>query len=277
MGHETVGTIDATGDGVDRSRVGERVVLKPILTCGACAPCMSGAINLCPSGRLVGRDLSGGFAEMFAIPAHAAVALPDVMTDDIAVLTEPLANAVHVTSRSVDRGAEVLVIGSGPIGVLMARTALYYGAWRVLVTDPVSDRLRFAEAQGAEAVRGGEPAEVVREATGGLGVDLVIDAAGFEATWALGLRAVRAGGRICQVGLGAASGDLDYLAVVGKEATIAGSYGWTDDDFARAIELLAEDALDPARWITRIPLADGQRAFEELVDGSSRFKVLLEP
>jgi threonine dehydrogenase-like Zn-dependent dehydrogenase len=105
----------------------------------------------------------------------------------------------------------------------------------------------------------------------------VIDAAGFEATWALGLRAVRAGGRICPVGLGAASGDLDYLAVVGKEATIAGSYGWTDDDFARAIELLAEGALDPARWITRIPLADGQRAFEELVDGNNRFKVLLEP
>ena len=152
----------------------------------------------------------------------------------------------------------------------------HYNAARVLVTDPVAERLRFAEAQGAE-VLGGDPQEAVRDATDGEGADLVIDAAGFEATWALGPRAVRTGGRIHQVGLGAASGSLDYFAVLGKEATITGSYAWTEQDFARSLELLAEGALDPDGWITRMPLAQGRRAFEELVDGTGgRFKVVLE-
>jgi L-iditol 2-dehydrogenase len=277
MGHETVGRVAAVGDGVPADRVGERVVLKPILACGACAACRRGAINHCASGRLVGRDLTGGFAERFAVPAGAAVPIPASLPDDLAVLTEPLANAVHVASRSVDEGSSVFVIGSGPIGVLMARAAFLRGAARVLVTDPVTERLRFAQAQGAEPVTAEDPAAAVLEATGGEGSDLVIDAAGFEATWALGLRALRTGGRIYEVGLGAASGIVDYFAVLGKEATITGSYAWTDDDFAESLGLLADGSLNPAGWITTMPLADGQRAFEELVDTTDRFKVVLVP
>jgi threonine dehydrogenase-like Zn-dependent dehydrogenase len=146
----------------------------------------------------------------------------------------------------------------------------------VLVTDPIDERLRIAEAQGAESVDGGDPAAAIVLATGGDGADVVIDAAGFEATWALGIRAVRIGGRIEQVGLGAPSGSLDYFAVLGKEATISGSYAWTESDFARSLSLLQEGALDPTGWFTRMPFRDGQRAFEELVDGTDHFKVVLE-
>jgi 2-desacetyl-2-hydroxyethyl bacteriochlorophyllide A dehydrogenase len=277
MGHETVGVIDATGEGVDPAALGRRVVLKPIVSCGACDECRTGDINHCATGRLVGRDLPGGFAERFAVPAGAAVAVPSGLPDDLVTLTEPLANAVHVASRGVRTGDRVFVIGAGPIGVLMARAALLFGAADVHVTDPVAGRLRLAEAQGAIALEGDDAAEAVREATGGRGPDLVIDAAGFEATWALGLRAVRTGGRIVQVGLGAASGSLDYFAVLGREVTITGSYAWTDDDFARALELLADGELDATGWITRMPLEDGQRAFEELTGGGpARFKVVLE-
>ena len=277
MGHETVGGIAATGEGVDPSLVGRRVVLKPIVACGVCDDCRAGDINRCATGRLVGRDLPGGFAERFTVPAGCAVPIPADLVDEVATLTEPLANAVHVASRGVRTGDRVFVIGAGPIGVLMARTALLFGAAEVIVTDPVLERLRLAEAQGAVALDAGDdPAGAIRAATG-RGPDLVIDAAGFEATWALGLAAVRAGGRIYQVGLGAASGRLDYVAVVGKEATITGSYAWTDDDFARALEVLAAGELDPAGWITPMPLEEGQRAFEELVGGrGGPFKVVLE-
>ncbi len=277
MGHETVGVIAAVGEGVDAGRMGERVVLKPILACGTCAACVDGRVNHCPEGRLVGRDLSGGFAELFAVPARAAAPLADGPTDAVATLTEPMANAVHVASRAVRQGDLVFVIGSGPIGVLMARAALLYGAAEVLVTDLSTERLRFAEAQGARAVADADPGAAVLAATGGRGPDLVIDAAGFEATWALGLKTVRTGGRIYQVGLGAPSGSLDYFAVLGKEATITGSYAWTEGDFARAAELLAAgEPQDAGSWITQMPLADGQRAFEELVGGTGRFKIVLE-
>jgi 2-desacetyl-2-hydroxyethyl bacteriochlorophyllide A dehydrogenase len=278
MGHETVGVVAAVGDGVPVSREGERVVLKPILGCGECRWCAAGDVNHCARGRLVGRDLSGGFAAEFAVPASAAVALADPLPDDLAVLTEPLANAVHVADRAVEPDATVLVIGAGPIGVLMARAALLRGATLVFVTDPARDRLRFAEAQGAESLPEGDPAQAVADATGGDGVDVVIDAAGFEASWALGVKAVRPGGRIVEVGLGAPSGSLDYVAVLGKEATITGSYAWSETDFARSLDLLSRGALDPSGWITTMALDEGQRAFERLTTpGSDLFKVILTP
>jgi L-iditol 2-dehydrogenase len=276
MGHETIGEIAAVGDDVPSGRAGERVVLKPVLACGRCRRCAEGRTNLCVEGRLVGRDLPGGFAELLAVPTGAAVVLPDGIEDHVAVLTEPLANAVHVARTAVTKGDVALVIGSGPIGVLMARAALLEGADRVLVTDPVGDRLRLATAQGAEAVTG-DPVEAVHAATAGDGADLVIDAAGFEITWALGLRAVRPGGHIVEVGLGAGSGTVDFLGVLGKEATITGSYAWTDDDFARSIELLDGGALRTDGWITAMPLAEGHRAFEELTGGGDAFKVVLVP
>jgi 2-desacetyl-2-hydroxyethyl bacteriochlorophyllide A dehydrogenase len=278
MGHETVGVVDATGEGVDPAFAGRRVVLKPIVACGECDDCRAGDVNRCARGRLVGRDLAGGFAERFAVPAACAIPIPPDLPDDLAVLTEPLANAVHVAGRNVRTGDRVLVIGAGPIGVLMTRAALIAGAADVHVTDPVAERRRLAEAQGATALPGDDPVSEARAATGGRGPDVVIDAAGFEPTWALGLEAVRTGGRIAEVGLGAASGRLDYFAVLGKEVTITGSYAWTDDDFARALELLVAGELDASGWISRMPLSQGQRAFEELTSpgGGGRFKIVLE-
>jgi 2-desacetyl-2-hydroxyethyl bacteriochlorophyllide A dehydrogenase len=277
MGHETVGEIAEVGAGVPAARLGERVVLKPIVSCGACRWCLEGAINHCLTGRLVGRDLAGGFAERFAVPAAAAVPLDADVSDEVATLTEPLANAVHVASRSVEGGDRVFVIGAGPIGVLMVKASYLYGAGRVLITDPVAARLRLAAAQGAEIIGGDDPAQAVIDATGGEGADVVIDAAGYEATWAMALRAVRTGGRIEEVGLGSPSGTVDFFAVLGKEATITGSYAWRDVEFASAVELMRDGALDATGWMTKMPLAEGQRAFQELVGGVGHFKVVLVP
>jgi 2-desacetyl-2-hydroxyethyl bacteriochlorophyllide A dehydrogenase len=277
MGHETVGVIDSVGAGVDASRTGTRVVLKPILPCGTCARCREGRTNICANGRLVGKDLAGGFAERFAVPAGAAVPAPPAVSDELATMTEPVANAVHVASRSVRGGDDVLVLGAGPIGVSLVRMAVVAGARRVFSVDPLPSRRRLAEAQGAIALGAEDAGAEALEATSGSGVDVVIDAAGYEATWTLALRTVRAGGRIEAVGLGDGRGAIDFYAVAGKEVTITGSFAWTDEDFARAGDLLAAGELRTDGWFSHVPLADGQRAFEELVGGSERFKVILDP
>ncbi|MGZ4150212.1 MAG: zinc-dependent alcohol dehydrogenase [Actinomycetota bacterium] len=277
MGHEGVGTIAAVGEGVDPVRVGERVVLSPILACGACEPCREGRTNVCLNSRLVGRELSGAFAERFAVPAAAAVPISSDVPDDLATLTEPLANAVHVTARSVRPGDDVLVIGAGAIGALMARMTVEQGARAVYSTDPVASRLAFAAGQGATPLTGEDPEAALLEATDGRGVDVVIDAAGFEATWALALRVVRPGGRVEAVGLGTPGARVDFFAIAGKEIQVTGSFAWTDEDFARALTLIEAGAIDTAGWFTHAPLAEGQRAFEELVDTTDRFKVVLFP
>jgi 2-desacetyl-2-hydroxyethyl bacteriochlorophyllide A dehydrogenase len=277
MGHEAVGTVVAAGEGADRDVLGRRVVLKPILPCGRCEACGAGRTNICPNGRLVGRELSGGFAERFVVPAGAVVAVADDVPDDVATLVEPLANAVHVTTRAVGEADDVLVIGAGPIGALMARMAAERGAARVFATDRIPARLELIRAQRATPLDPDGAEGALSEATGGRGVDVVIDAVGVQATWALALRALRPGGRIEAVGLGAGAGTVDYFAVIGKEATITGSFAWTDEDFRRALELVEAGAIETAGWFTRATFADGQRAFEELVDTTQRFKVVLAP
>ncbi len=277
MGHESVGTVIEVGDGVDPSLEGARVVLKPILPCGECEACRAGRTNVCANGRLVGRDLGGGFAERFVVPASAVARIAGSVPDDLATLVEPLANAVHVTSRSIRAEDDVLVIGAGPIGALMVRMAREYGAGRILAIDRITSRLELAREQGATPVLADEAEEAVRDATDDRGVDVVIDAVGIESTWALALRAVRPGGRIEAVGLGAGSGTVDFFSVIGKEATITGSFAWTDDDFLSALGLIESGDVRTDGWFTSVRLDEGQRAFEELVDGTERFKVVLTP
>jgi 2-desacetyl-2-hydroxyethyl bacteriochlorophyllide A dehydrogenase len=277
MGHEAVGTIVAAGDDVDAVRVGERVVLKPILSCGRCDACREGKTNLCAEGRLVGRDLTGAFAERFAVPAYAAVRIDDRVADDVATLAEPLANAVHVVERAVRPGDAVLVVGAGPIGALMVRMAVVQGASAVLATDPVERRLEIAAAQGAAPLAGDDPEAELLDHLDGRRADVVIDAAGFDATWALALRAVRPGGRIEAVGLGAPEARINFFSVADKQIVVTASYAWVDRDLARALELIETGAIDATGWFTSMPLAEGQRAFEELVDTTERFKVVLTP
>ena len=170
------------------------------------------------------------------------------------------------------------MIGAGPIGVLMARMALEQGARRGVLDRPGRRRgWRSRARRAATPLEGDDPEAALREATDGRGVDVVIDAAGFEATWALALRAVRPGGRVEAVGLGMPAGTVDFFAIAGKEIQVTGSFAWTDEDFARALALIEAGAIDTSGWFTTVPLAEGQRAFEELVDTTERFKVVLTP
>jgi 2-desacetyl-2-hydroxyethyl bacteriochlorophyllide A dehydrogenase len=277
MGHETVGTIAEVGDGVDRDRIGRRVVLRPVLACGNCESCRAGRTNICAAGRLVGRELPGGFAERFAVPERAAVEITPDVPDDVATAVEPLANAIHVTSRAVVPGDDVLVIGAGPIGAVMARMSVERGAARVFVTDRVAARRELARAQGALPIDPDRADKEIGRATNGRGVDVVIDAVGVDATWAFAVRAVRRGGRIEVVGLGEAAAAVDAFGVIGKEVSITGSYAWVDNEFATALEMVEAGAIDTTGWFTWSTFAEGQQAFEQLVDTTERFKIVLRP
>jgi threonine dehydrogenase-like Zn-dependent dehydrogenase len=223
-------------------------------------------------------DFPGAFADAFTIPVTQLLRVPDHLDDATASLTEPLGNALHVVARAVGEGDRVLVIGAGAIGLFAARAAVLAGASMVLVTDTQHDRLQRVEKLGAEPIEAGTGAAgAVAEMTNGDGVDVVIDAAGFPATWALALNAVRYGGRIDVIGLGAPEGPVSYHSVVAKALTVAGAYACVEADFDRALDLLASEEVDVADWITTMPLAAGQSAFEALVDEGRDTKVVLRP
>jgi threonine dehydrogenase-like Zn-dependent dehydrogenase len=277
MGHEAVGVVDAVGDGVAPRLVGARVAAMPLVACGSCERCAEGSTNLCPRRRLMGMNFPGGFAEFFTIEAAQLLPVPRKLSDEVAALAEPFANAIHAIDRSVQPEDRVLVIGAGPIGLFAVRAAIEAAAGRTFVVDPVRDRLELAERQGAEPVDVDTAAEAIAEVTDGAGVDVVVDAAGFPETWALAIETVRPGGHVEAIGLGTALGPLPYQQVVAKGVTIVGSYACVQKDFERALEELLAGRHEIADWVTSVPLANGQAAFEELVDGGLHTKVVLLP
>ncbi len=259
LGHEVVGRLGE-----------ERYTVYPLVACGSCAACRAGSDNLCPSWRLIGMHRPGVFAERVSVPQRSLVALPPGMDARRAVLTEPLAACVGALEPHLKPGANVAVLGCGPIGLLSVALARRGGA-HVTGVDPVAERRDTAARLGAETVVA-EPSQLEPASA-----DLVLDAAGFETTWRAALAAVRSGGTIVMVGLGEAEGRFPMALLVRRAITLRGQFAYSRAEFARALAILAEGDL-PLDWISCAPLEQGADAFANLVDRPAEYaKVLLEP
>jgi threonine dehydrogenase-like Zn-dependent dehydrogenase len=213
----------------------------------------------------------GVFSERLAVPAKSLVAVPPGLDPRRAVLAEPLACCVGALSHyALGANDAVAVFGCGPIGLLSAYVAARAGA-RVTVVDPVAERRENALRLGAhDGVASGDDL-----AAGGAG--LVVDAAGFEATWRAAIAAVRNGGDIVVLGLGQADAPFPMAVLVRRAIVLRGRFAYTRADFDRAVAILAEGDLDLG-WLSDAPLAEGAEAFANLVDRPAQYaKVLLSP
>ncbi len=255
LGHEVVGLLD-----------GDAYAVYPLIGCGECAHCAAGEDNLCASWRLIGMHRPGVFAERVAVPRRSLVALPDGIDHRRAVLVEPLACCVGALAPHED-ARSVAVLGCGPLGLLTVYLAARSGA-EVTAVDPLPERRAIAERLGAGTTAAELPPD---------GVELVVDAAGFEATWRAGLAGVRAGGTIVMLGLGNAEAPFPMAQLVRRAIHLRGQFAYTRAEFARALEILAQGDL-PLDWLSNAPLADGADAFANLVDRPAEYaKVVLVP
>lgn len=201
LGHEAVGVIEEIGPNVRNLKAGDRVVIPSTISCGSCSYCRAGYHAQCdtanPNGHLAGTAFYGGpqqtgpfdglQAEYARVPFANVdlVKLPDDVDDDRAILISDIfptgwfgADIAEITD-----GDTVAVFGAGPVGQFAILSARMMGAERVIVIDDNEDRLEMARAQGAECINFGRehPVEMIRELTGGIGVDRAIDAVGIDA------------------------------------------------------------------------------------------------
>ena len=260
LGHEVVGSVG-----------GETYTLYPLVACGQCERCLAGEDNLCASWRLIGMHRPGVFSERLAVPRTSLVPVPSGLEPRRAVLAEPLACCVGALSHyALGEGDQVAVFGCGPIGLLSAYVAARSGA-HVTVVDPVVERRENALRLGAHA---GVPSGDDLPAAG---ASLVVDAAGFEATWRAAIAAVRNGGDIVMLGLGQAEATFPMAVLVRRAIVLRGQFAYTRADFDRAVDILAEGELDLG-WLSDAPLAEGAEAFANLVDRPAQYaKVILSP
>ena len=284
MGHEFAGEIVALGPLAPALRpdltVGALATVNPLWYCGDCGACQTGLTQLCANRRLLGAHRPGAFAEFISVPAKLALLLPDGMDTRIGALTEPVGCAVRIAELAGDvAGADCLIIGAGPIGLLSLQMLLLNGAARVFIAEIDAARLAMGEALGGIPIqpKDADTVETVIDATGE-GVALSLDAVGSALTRAHCIASTRPTGRLVLSGLHEESSAMPVADMIRREITAVGSFAYTAENFALALDLLGEGALRLDPWIVEAPLEDGGKWFDRLLDAPGDVsKALLNP
>jgi L-iditol 2-dehydrogenase len=278
MGHECAGRVVQATEGTfatgEAATVGARVTFNPLVVCGTCDRCSSGRSNLCRRRQLVGAHRPGGFAQYVAIPARQCYPLPESLSLVAGSLVEPLACSIRAVALSgVNPQERLLILGAGPIGLCAVAAARAQGVEQILVSDVMPQRLEIARRWGASEIINAREQDVVafvQELYPG-GVDRVIDAVGATPVRTQAIRAVVPGGRVVLIGLHDEESVMPANYIIRQEITVTGSFAYTDDDFAQAVDLLVRGVVKPsADWLEERPLSDGPAAFAELVDGKAK-------
>ncbi len=275
LGHEVVGTV------VDGAAAGTRVVPHPATTCGHCAWCASGRRHLCSELRYLGSaarwpHTEGGFATEITVPGDRLVPVPDGVHPRRAVLAEPTGVAWHAVSRAAAvgaelRGARVLVVGAGPIGLLVTAVAQHRGAGSITVVDTRERPLRVAERVGADrTVPAGEADGI------GPWADIAFESSGAPAGLATALHHTGPGGTVVAVGQQpAVDTPVPAWLAVTRELTLTGSLRM-DTELVQALDFLAAPGIDVDAVVTHVyPIGAAVEAFTTAMDADVSSKVLL--
>lgn len=280
MGHEMSGEVIEAGDGTFRP--GQRVVIDPAISCGACFNCRLGQGNLCPSGALLGRDANGGFAEYLVVPRSHVFPLPDSVDDRTAPLIQVVTVCVHA-QRFVDTfpGQSVVVVGLGVTGQLHVELAKAWGASPVIGITRSAWKRQLAEQLGADITlpSGADAARSVAEATGGRGADIVIECTGKLPAIADAITMARLGGTLILFGVTTATeGKLPFYQLYFKELKIVNPRAATGEDFPPSIDLVARGVLKLDPLITHVlSFTELRKALSMLEsDEDQRMKIILE-
>ncbi len=256
LGHETAGTVVASGNISNKFSNGSRVTVIPMDYCRHCHYCLHGLYHLCEQPGWVGFTRNGAFAPYVAVPEHLLVPLPDEVSLEVGALTEHFAVAFHAVRRArLQVGERILILGAGPLGLAVMQCALAAGASDVLVTETNKLRLETASSLGATQVYNpvGEGAEErVMQRTGGIGVDVVFDCAGTQKALELGFSCLRKRGRFIEMSAWGEVAKINTNNSLLAEHEIIFMFGYEMyDDFPAVLDLMARGVIDAGKQITK--------------------------
>jgi 2-desacetyl-2-hydroxyethyl bacteriochlorophyllide A dehydrogenase len=278
IGHEMSGRISALGEGVSGWNLGDPVTVMPLDWCGDCPACKAGHQHVCQNLNFIGIDSAGSLQKQWNVRESVLVRLPDSLRLDHAALVEPVAVSVHDVRRAeIQPGDKAVVIGGGPIGVLIATTARHAGA-EVVVLELDGDRRAMIQELGFEVLdpQAQDQVEWVNAWTGGAGADVVFEVSGAAAA-VLGATALaKVRGRLVIVAIHPQPRPVDLQRVFWRELTILGARVYERRDFEKAVELLAAGVIPADQMITgTVPLERTADAFSRLAAGDA-MKILVD-
>ncbi len=287
LGHEFSGVVEGVRDGVTSVKPGDRVVCEPFTrTCGRCAVCRSGKIQLCESKRSPGWGIDGAFTDYVVVPDINLHKIPDGVDDVTAALCEPLAICVTAVLEKghVEPRDTVAIIGAGPIGMLSAVAAKAGGAARTVMVGVNADealRFKIAKKLGVDRTVNAQREDlraVIDEMTDGKGVDCVIEASGAEGGINNAISIVKRCGRITVAGMPSSDRvGIEWKTMVDKNLDVSFSLSSNIASWDRALSIMADPRFDISPIATHmVNISDWERAFDDIAKGRA-IKVMFIP
>ena len=275
LGHEIAGVVEEVGRLVSQVKVGDRVCLHYLVTCGECHYCSTGNEQFCTTGRMIGKHRDGGYAEYIAVPARNAIPLPpEIPFEQGAILMCSSATCLHALRKSRLRAGEtVAIFGVGGLGMSAVQLAKAFGALDVYAVDINPEKLRLAAQYGAIPVNAqkGNPLLEIRRLTHKRGVDVALELIGLPETMRQAVQSLAIFGRAVLVGIAEKPLEIDtYRELLGKEAEIIGSDDHLLQELPLLIEYVRRGILDLSRTVTRTVPLDAA-AVNEVLDNLQRF------
>jgi threonine 3-dehydrogenase len=279
VGHEFAGEVAQVGRLVTDVRERDRVTAEGHIVDGRCLLCRTGNAHVCPHTKIIGVDRDGCFAEYIAMPATNVWHLDDKTSFDIGGIHDPMGNAFHTALTADIPGATVLVTGCGPIGLFAIGICAAAGASRIVASDVNQTRLALAKKMGAhDVVTPDRASSVVRQHTGNLGVDVVLEMSGVPSAIHQAFELVRVGGRVQMLGIPAKPMEVNFATeVIFKGITVYGVVGRRMyDTWHQMSRFLRSGQFDPSPVIThRLPLEGFDEAIRAIKTGEAG-KVIFE-
>ena len=265
IGHEMVGRVEQVGPNVKNRKVGDRVIINQVTSCGHCYPCRIGRGNVCDNLAIRGVHIDGGYREFIAVPEQDCYLLPDSLSDQDAVMIEPTTIGIQACTRAELKKDDMLLIyGSGALGSTILKVARLFCDY-IIVADIMDDKLDNAKKNGAKYTINPlkeDLIEKVKEYTDGHGSTVSIDAACTKDSLITLLKATGNAGRVITMGFSVSPTEVNQFLITSKELDVRGSR-LQNKMFGKAIEWINEGKLDLSGTVSHtFPLIKAQEAFD---------------
>lgn len=264
QGHEVSGQIVEFGANVTGVEIGQKVTIEPQVVCGECYPCRHGKYNLCEKLKVMGFQTTGTASDYFVAPVERVTPLPEGFTYNDGAMIEPLAVTIHAAKRFPElEGANAVVLGCGPIGILTIQSLKALGAGKIMATDISDTRLKLAKEMGADVVvntLNKDYAETLLDTFGPDKADVIYECAGSDVTMDQAIQNARKGSTIILVAVFGKMANVDLAKLNDSELDLNTTMMYRHDDFVDAIRLVQEGK------IRLKPLQSAHFAFEDYLE-----------
>ena len=284
LGHEVAGEIEKLGINVSDFKIGDRVCLNYMITCGKCKYCVQGTEQFCVKGKMIGKDIDGGYAEYIAVPTRGIFKIPDTVSyEHASIMMCSSATSLHALRKTRFRPGETIAIyGLGGLGISALQLAKVLGAKEIYAIDIDSRKLDMAEEMGAIPINAGKinPVEKIMELTNDEGVNVALELIGLPLTMDQGVRSLARFGRLGLVGISGDNFDVNSYKAICREKEIIGVSDHLLSEIPLLLDLAEQGKLDLNKVVSKtVPLEANaiNEIHHQLKEFKADFRTVITP